>query len=181
MTSISLAEKAGIYLQRLCIEIPNRRVGSTGNRAATDFFSDTATAFGFETDSPIFDCMDWSQEGAQLTVNATPFEAFVSPYSLGCHVRALLVVTSTVEELEAAEVTHAMILLRGDLAREPFAYPMIWLLAKLINEELVIDMDDEQEKSPLFLEINKWFEKRHQQAQQWQKKGQDIRKYLKIL
>jgi aminopeptidase YwaD len=119
MTSISLAEKAGICLQRLCMEIANRRVGSTGNRAATDFFSDRATAFGFDTDSPIFDCMDWGQEGAQLTVNATPFEAFVSPYSLGCHVRAPLVVTSTVEELEAAEVAHAMILLRGDLAREP--------------------------------------------------------------
>ena len=32
MTSTSLAEKARTYLQRLCLDIPNRRVGSTGNQ-----------------------------------------------------------------------------------------------------------------------------------------------------
>jgi len=118
MTSTFLSEKAETYLRRLCLEIPSRRVGSNGNRAATDFFADIVASFGFETESPEFDCMDWSQDGVDLTVDGAPFEAFASPYSLGCQVSAPLIVVSTVEELEAAEVSDKMILLRGDIAKE---------------------------------------------------------------
>jgi len=102
----------------LCLEIPNRRVGSEGNRAATDFFAGIVASFGFETESPAFDCIDWTQDGAHLSMDGTPFESFVSPYSLGCRVSAPLIVASTVEELEAAEVSNKTILLRGDIAKE---------------------------------------------------------------
>jgi aminopeptidase YwaD len=111
-----LAEKAGAYLQRLCLEIPSRRVGSEGNRAATEFFASTVALFGFETETQAFDCIDWTQSDVCLTVEGAPFEAFASPYSLGCHLSAPLVVVSTVEELEAAEVSDAILLLRGSIA-----------------------------------------------------------------
>ena len=39
MTSTLLSDKAQAYLRRLCLDIPSRRVGSAGNRAATDFFA----------------------------------------------------------------------------------------------------------------------------------------------
>lgn len=39
MTAILLSEKAESYLRKLCAEIPSRRVGSSGNREATDFFA----------------------------------------------------------------------------------------------------------------------------------------------
>jgi aminopeptidase YwaD len=112
-------EKAKTYLHRLCVEIPNRRVGSPGNRAAPDFFADVMTNFGFDTDTPAFDCIDWRQDGAHLTVNGTAFDVQVSPYSLGGHVRAPLVVLSSVEALETAEIAQAVVLLRGELAKEP--------------------------------------------------------------
>jgi aminopeptidase YwaD len=115
---LPLSDKAAAYLQRLCVEIPSRRVGSEGNRAATDFFAGVVASFGFETECPQFDCIDWIQEGADLTINGVPLEAFVGPYSLGCHVRAPLAVVSTVEELEAAEVSDKIVLLRGDVAKE---------------------------------------------------------------
>ena len=118
MIPVLLSEKAETYLRRLCLEIPGRRVGSEGNRTATDFFAGIVASFGFETESPEFDCIDWTQDGAHLSVDGTPFEAFVSPYSLGCHVITPLVVASTVEELEAAEVSNEIILLRGDIAKE---------------------------------------------------------------
>ena len=38
ISALSLAEKAQAYLQRLCVEIPSRRVGSAGNREATELF-----------------------------------------------------------------------------------------------------------------------------------------------
>jgi aminopeptidase YwaD len=118
MTSDAMSEKAGRYLRRLCLEIPSRRVGSRGNRAATDFFSDTVATFGFVTESQVFDCIDWVPRGAQLALGGDAFEVSVSPYSLGCHVRAPYVIVSTVEELDQAEVSDRIILLRGDIARE---------------------------------------------------------------
>jgi hypothetical protein len=41
-------EKAGGYLRHLCLDIPTRLVGTAGNRAATDFFERTATAWAGE-------------------------------------------------------------------------------------------------------------------------------------
>jgi aminopeptidase YwaD len=114
-----LTEKAKTYLDQLCGKISNRRVGSSGNRAATDFFADVVTTFGFDIETPVFDCIDWRQDGARLTVDATSFAVQVSPYSLGGHIQAPLVVLSSVEGLEAAEITQAVVLLQGDLAQEP--------------------------------------------------------------
>ena len=120
MTSSPLVEKAEMYLQKLCIDIPSRRVGSKGNRAATGFFADTVESFGFQVDTPTFRCMDWAEEGAQLTADTASFDALVSPYSLGCHVRAPLTAISTVDELERADVAGEILLLHGDIASEPF-------------------------------------------------------------
>jgi aminopeptidase YwaD len=53
-----LTQKAQDYLDHLCLEIPTRRVGSQGNREATDFFAKTVSDFGFQTQCPEFDCMD---------------------------------------------------------------------------------------------------------------------------
>ena len=118
MSSSQLAEKAERYLERLCVEIPNRRVGSAGNRAATDFFAETMTSFGFRTESPEFPCIDWVGEGARLTAGGESFEASPSPYSLGCDVNAPLTVVTSADELEAAEIAGAILLLRGDIAKE---------------------------------------------------------------
>jgi aminopeptidase YwaD len=118
LTSNPMIEKAGQYLRRLCLEIPSRRVGSQGNQAATDFFERTVASFGFETESPSFDCIDWTTEGADLTADGSQFEASASPYSLGCKVGAPLMAASTLEELEAAETAGKILLLQGDLTKE---------------------------------------------------------------
>ena len=113
----TLSEKARAYLLRLCQEIESRRVGSAGNRAATDFFAGITSSFGFETESPAFDCMDWVSDGAECIVNGDRFEVLVSPYSLGCQVHARLAIASTEEELGAVEGGDIVLLLRGDLTR----------------------------------------------------------------
>ncbi len=65
--------------------------------------------------------MDWSESGAELTAGVTAFECQPSPYTLPVLVSAPLVVLSTVEELEAADMAGKIVLLRGDLAREQLA------------------------------------------------------------
>ncbi|MBM3128589.1 MAG: M28 family peptidase [Chloroflexi bacterium] len=110
--------RADNYLQKLCVEIPSRRVGSAGNRAATDFFAARVASFGFHVETPTFECIDWECDGVRLSANGAAFDAFASPYSLGCRVSAPLVAVSTVEELEAAEISGAVVLLRGEIAKE---------------------------------------------------------------
>ena len=76
------------------------------------------TSFGFTTECPQFDCMDWVQQGATLTVNGQSFHAQVSPYSRGCNVESLLETVSTFGELEAVDAEGKVLLLRGEIARE---------------------------------------------------------------
>jgi aminopeptidase YwaD len=126
LKSAHLSEKADKYLQRLCLEIPNRCVGSKGNRAATEIFAEGVASFGFKTECPEFDCVDWTNQGAHLAVNHEPFDVFVSPYSPSCHLSAPLAVISTVEELETVEAANKIILARGYIAKEqlmPKSFP----------------------------------------------------------
>lgn len=116
--SEQLIAKATAYLQTLCQEIPNRRVGSAGNRAATDFFAETVVSFGFATEQPSFACFDWRQDGVTLSAGGVRYDAFASPYSLGCDVSAPLLVAETVEALTAVPPTPHLLLLRGPIASE---------------------------------------------------------------
>lgn len=118
MTNLSLLEKAELYLNRFCVDIPNRRTGSEGNRAATQFFANSVAALGWETVCPEFACLDWSQDGAELSIAGQRFEVLVSPFSLGGTARAPLAVISTVGELEAADLSGKVVLLQGEIARE---------------------------------------------------------------
>jgi aminopeptidase YwaD len=70
---------------------------------------------GVEIASPTFDCIDWVADGAECSVDGERFAVLTSPYSLGCQVRAALAIVSTVEELETAEVSDKVLLLRGEL------------------------------------------------------------------
>ena len=77
MKESHLVDKANQYLGKLCIEIPNRCVGSQGNRQSTDFFSESMSQFGFKTEIQEFDCIDWIHGVASLTVQDESYEAFI--------------------------------------------------------------------------------------------------------
>jgi len=113
-----LNEKAERYLKYLSEELPTRRVGSEGNRRATNFFNETIASFGFRTECPQFECVDWVQQGATLTVNGQSFHTQVSPYSLGCSVESPLETVSTASELEAVDAEGKVLLLCGEIAKE---------------------------------------------------------------
>lgn len=119
MTHKTLIDNAETYIQTLCTDIASRRVGHEGNRAATDFFAETVRHFGFQSETPAFECIDWVQGGADLTVDDTSWDVSVSPYSLGCSVQAPLTVVSTLASLEDADITQTMVLLCGEIAQEP--------------------------------------------------------------
>ena len=119
MTLTYLTSKADQYLNKLCVDIPRRSVGSPGNREAAAFFAEINTSFGFQVETPQFDCIHWTHEGARLTAEGEWFQAYVSPYSLGCQVKdAPLVAAANIDELEGVQATGKLLLLRGELTRE---------------------------------------------------------------
>ena len=108
------------YVEEFCLNMPNRHVGSPGNRAATDFFAQTIARFGFETHSPNFDCLDWEDDGVTLQAGVETFHALVSPYSLSCRLTAPLVAVSTFEEFEKMDMAGKIVLLHGEIAKEQY-------------------------------------------------------------
>lgn len=116
MTAPDLVKTAQSYLHKLCTEIDNRRVGSAGNRTATDFFAATARSYDFTVETTAFDCIDWQTDGVQLTVGDTHFKAFASPYAPGCSLRATLTAIETVEALEDAWLEDRIVLLHRQIA-----------------------------------------------------------------
>jgi len=113
-----LYQKSSTYLQTLCKEIPDRCVGSEGNRMATSFFEEEISSFGWDTGMQEFDAIDWEDGGAILHCDSSSFEVFVSPYSLGCTVEAQLVSASRAEELAQLEISGKILLLYGGIAEE---------------------------------------------------------------
>ena len=120
MDTSRLAGKAKGYLDTLCNQIPNRRVGSEGNRLATNFFAETMKSFGFEVECPEFECMDWQSAGTVISVDSESYNAQVSPYSLGTQVKAPLIVACSAAELEALDISNKILLMRGELTKEQF-------------------------------------------------------------
>lgn len=118
-----LTERASGHLRRLCVDIPDRQVGSGGNRAAAAYFAETVSSLGFAVETHDFECMDWRAGSVSLQVGG---EAFA-----------------------ASALEDAVVLLRGDIAREqlmpknfPFYNPdehqrIIWLLETKRSQALI--------------------------------------------
>jgi aminopeptidase YwaD len=118
MIKPSMKTKAEAYLKYLCLDIPTRRVGTPDNREANEFLAERFESFGFAIERQPFDCIDWTQGKASLSLNGQQFQVQVGAFSPGCQGQAPLVVASTVEELESADVCEKILLLRGEIARE---------------------------------------------------------------
>ncbi len=116
-----LAARAAEHLQRLCVDIPTRTVGTQGNRDAVAYAAALLQTLGWQVETPAFQCMDWSESGVELAAGATTFEAFASPFTLPVLVSAPLVVLNDIDALEAAELEGKIALLRGELAKEQLA------------------------------------------------------------
>jgi aminopeptidase YwaD len=111
-------QKANSYLDTLCSVKPNRRTGSPGNRAATDFFAATIEPLGYSIDTTPFDCLDYESGDSWLTCEGRSFDVHISPFSLGCDVTGEIVTVSTVEELEKCICIGNILLMKGDICAE---------------------------------------------------------------
>ena len=118
MNDASLIATALEHLKDFCTTHPHRQVGSPGNLAATDHFAQVARKFGFRVEELPFDCLGWESGNHHLIVGGTNYDFQISDYSLGCEVKAPLVVVSDLAALEAVETRGRILLVMGELAAE---------------------------------------------------------------
>jgi len=118
MKTERLFQNSLTYLHKLCNEIPDRSVGSEGNRIATKYFEKIISSFGWDTEIQEFEAIDWKDGAASLQVDGLIFEVFVSPYSLGCETEEQLMSVSSIEELEQIDIKGKIVLLHGEIAKE---------------------------------------------------------------
>ncbi len=118
MNPEALTSKASFYLNELCVKIPSRRVGSQGNRDATALFKTVMQQQNFRAEVQPFKCVDMRQGEIHLSAGGQRFEAFISPYTLGCNISAELTTATSVEELELVDASGKILLLYGEIAKE---------------------------------------------------------------
>lgn len=106
------------HLKTLCIDIPDRSVGSEGNRRATEYFRNELARNSWHAEETLLQVMDWKTDGATLQCGENRYEVFSSLYSMGCSVQGELVPVSTIHELETKDLAGKIVLLHGDIARE---------------------------------------------------------------
>lgn len=118
METEKLIQKSRFYLKKLCEDIPERCVGSEGNRIATRFFEKEISSFGWKTEVQEFTAIDWHDGGASLMVGILSFAVSPSPYSLDVDAQEPLITVANIEELEQADIKGKIVLLHDQIARE---------------------------------------------------------------
>jgi aminopeptidase YwaD len=113
-----LMAKSHSFLNTMCQVKPNRRTGSPGNQAATEFFANCLRPYGYELDMTLVDCLDYLRGESFLLQGETSYEIHSSPYSSSCDIQAGLVVVSTVAELEKAYCRDKILLMLGEICSE---------------------------------------------------------------
>lgn len=114
----TLLKQAEDHLQVLCSAIGERRVGSAGNREATNYVKYHFKEAGWHIEETELSVIDWKTEGVSLRCGGISFEVFSSPYSLGCSVAGELVPIDTVEKLKITEISGKIVFLHGKIAAE---------------------------------------------------------------
>jgi aminopeptidase YwaD len=104
-------------LERLCVEIGPRPVGSTANQSAADYIQSVFEASGLEVEAQEFSCPAWEQKSVHLELDGEMLDAAANMFSQSCDIAAPAVTVGTMAELEAAELTDRIGIMHGDLTK----------------------------------------------------------------
>ncbi|MEL7213842.1 MAG: M28 family peptidase [Pseudomonadota bacterium] len=108
------------YLKRLTCDIHDRSTGSEGNREAAALVAGLFRSRAWTTQTQDFQALDWQDNKTTLTAtDGAVFDVSASPYSAGCEALGNLTAVSTLEELEAADLSKKLVLLHGEIVQEP--------------------------------------------------------------
>jgi aminopeptidase YwaD len=124
------------HLNRLCVEIGPRPIGSPGDHAAADYIQEVLLASGLDVEVQEFECPAWEDQGTDLTLDGEKVEAAANAFSPTCDVSAPSVALGTVAELEVADLEGRVGVLYGDLTKAPLS-PKSWFLKSERDDHVI--------------------------------------------
>jgi aminopeptidase YwaD len=112
-----LEAKVMKHLERLCVEIGPRPVGSKANQAAASYIQSVFETCGLEVEVQEFACPTWEHVDTHLELDGERLVAAANAFSPSCDVAAPTVAIGTVAELEVAELAGRIGVMYGDLTK----------------------------------------------------------------
>jgi aminopeptidase YwaD len=109
------------HLEKLCVEIGARPIGSPANDRAANYVRDVFAALGWAVEEQSYACTGWDFAAASLAVGDEALDVEANAFSPACDVTAAVVPASTLAELAAADLTGKIALLHGELVAEPLS------------------------------------------------------------
>ena len=109
------------HLERLCVEIGPRPIGSRANHAAAEYIGNVFRQAGLEVEEQPYACRAWEHGETYLEMEGERIAADANAFSPPCDVSAATVAVGTVAELELAEIDGRIAILYGDLTKEPLS------------------------------------------------------------
>ena len=103
------------HLEKLCVEIGARPIGSPANDRAADYIRDVFAALGWAVEEQPYACTGWDCAAASLALGAEALAVEANAFSPACDLIAAAVPASTLDELAAADLTGKIALLHGEL------------------------------------------------------------------
>ena len=113
-----LARVVERHLDTLVAGHPDRHVGRPGNVAANDYAESILLRHRWRVGSVPFEALDAETGEAELSIEGRGHDVWPGPYSLPLAGSGPLLPIATLEALERADLSGAMVLLHGDIAAD---------------------------------------------------------------
>jgi Iap family predicted aminopeptidase len=124
------------HIEKLCVEIGSRPIGSPANQAAADYVRNSFGAAGCQVEEQPYACTAWEHTSTMLELSGERLDVVANAFSLPCEVTAPVVAAGTIPELEAAPASGRILLLYGDLVRNPLSAKS-WFLKGERDERII--------------------------------------------
>ena len=124
------------HLEKLCVEIGARPIGSPANDRAADYIRDVFAALGWAVEEQAYACTGWNCATASLAIGDEALAVEANAFSPACAVTSPSIPASTLDELAAADLTGKIALLHGELVSSPLS-PKSWFLKEARDDAII--------------------------------------------
>lgn len=128
---------------RAMLEFGPRPIGSPANQATADYIHSAFDSAGLDVEEQLYPCTAWDHHSTILEQDGLRLECTANAFSLPCDVSAPIVTAGTISELENIIASRKILVLYGDLIRNPLAAKS-WFLKDERSQEIIALLERHQ-------------------------------------
>lgn len=133
---LELSEVLAGHVRELAGRIGIRYIGSPGNHATGEYIRRQMEQAGLSVEVQEFACPDWLARKTVCELDGQPLPMYVNPFSPPVELTAVVVSACTMTELERLDMSGKIVLLYGDLMKEPVS-PISWFLKTERDDRII--------------------------------------------